>query len=562
MNATIRKRPRARMQFARVLAVLVLGVSATPTSAITTTLGDVVSIDYTLPSAHEHQLVGLTGSGEVIVSGGDPGATLPWMVLGLEAGAHGTLTVREGSVANRAAAYGRRVIPGSGPPPALYPPGSVWESSDPDAWVPEGGMSVGAAGHGRLTIIEGSSLNNGRFLGVGVSEGGHGTVAVQGLGSTLNIQGHLAYDAYDCPAECFADVAVPQHAQGAIWAGYQGGNGSITVSDGGRIAIAQQPGQPTTPLYGLGIYLGHGASATPGSGHGTLEVSGSDSTVAISGDNARLVVGVIDPSGSQPGHGAVAIRDGGVVTVEGGISTLEYTTVGGFIGTSGTLVVDGAGSRLYAGDTIGIGTNGTLFDFDPGNDIPGGSAQVQVSHGARLEAALGAFVGAGGELGGDGTIIGGLSVDGGTVMPGNSPGDLRVAGSATFSGSARIEIEIESASLFDRILATGLTRLLDAEIAFLFADGVDPYMLELLDLGAFFQRIGDETDNAPMPGQIGIDLFTGNLRFSGRAPGWDIAAIEFDAASGFEVTAAPVPLPPALPLLAAAFVMMGMRRRA
>ena len=51
----------------------------------------------------------------------------------------------------------------------------------------------------------------------------------------------------------------------------------------------------------------------------------------------------------------------------------------GGVGTAGTTVVDGAGSSLDGGDTIGVGTNASLFDADPGNDIAGGAGTLVFS---------------------------------------------------------------------------------------------------------------------------------------------------------------------------------------
>ncbi|MEQ8663086.1 MAG: hypothetical protein RLW62_19905 [Gammaproteobacteria bacterium] len=125
-------------------------------------------------------------------------------------------------------------------------------------------------------------------------------------------------------------------------------------------------------------------------------------------------------------------------------------------------------------------------------------------------------------------------------------------GGVTLLDGAVIEIEIDSATVFDRVLATRPFRLGGGEVRFSFAQGVDPVLLETFEPGTFFLRLDDADATAATPGVAGRDLFgLDTVGLSAVAPGYRIDSIAFDSVNGFAVVAAPVPLPPVTFLLAA-----------
>lgn len=505
--------------------------AALPAAATVNESGDVVFDTFGI------QRVGNAGTGSIDVFGRDPGADLPNIVLGSQPGADGTLTIRESSKAT--------ILP------------LIFHQDDPPREARENAIWVGFEGAGRLSVVEGSILDDVRALAIASRSGSTGTVLVDGPGTTVNMTGLLG-----SRSPALAGGQVPGSAQAYIGLGTSG-QGTMTVSNGAVVNLDPFPGQDPQPSS-LGISLG-GDFTGQGGGHGTLTVTGAASAINVNADNGFVVVGSLGgPEGNVPGSGEMHIIDGGSVALTGtGISTLESVGIGAFVGTVGTTVVDGAGSSLDGGDTIGVGTNASLFDADPGNDIAGGVGTLIVRNGGTAGSDFGVFVGADEMVAGDGTIIGGLTTSGGTIAPGNSPGVLTVIGNVNLTAGGTIQLEIASDTDFDQIHATGLFFLGGASIEFIFGEGVDPTILTLLDIGEFFQNVDFAGDPAPTPGELGTSLLgTDSLTFTGVSPGFDITAITFDAGTGFAVSAAPVPVPPAFALLLAPVAVLLERRRA
>jgi outer membrane autotransporter protein len=74
------------------------------------------------------------------------------------------------------------------------------------------------------------------------------------------------------------------------------------------------------------------------------------------------------------------------------------------------------------------------------------------------------------KLGGSGTV-GSVTINGGTLAPGNSIGTLNVAGNVDFSAGGVYEVEVDAAGNSDRIVATGTATLTNGSVQVLPAAG-------------------------------------------------------------------------------------------
>ncbi len=204
------------------------------------------------------------------------------------------------------------------------PTGGPITSTDPAFWTGGGDPAtdpntdgiVGVTSDGLLAISGGSVLNL-IHLDAGANSGATGTVNVMGAGSALNLGEHLHLGS--------ADVGT-------------GGNGVLNVTGGGVVNVTND------------IFLADAATNT-----GTVVVDGAGSVLETGDD---LFVG-------NTGTGSLTITNGGLVEVA------DLTKLGDDTGSSGSLLIDGAGSMLKT------------RDIDIGEDGPG---QATVSNGARLEA--------------------------------------------------------------------------------------------------------------------------------------------------------------------------------
>ena len=491
--------------------------------------------DASNPTVHGQVLFdGFSSTGAVQVTG-NVDTHLPTTYLGSSAGSSGSLVIADGAKV----AIGSVDYDNGGNP------------------VTDSAVVVGVSGSGDFKVLGGAKVDGARYVGIAALPGSVGTLTVDGAGSQLNLSGHIAHDIV---YPLYGGVG-PQDLQGAMVVG-AGGHGEANITDGGVVNITQVPGKPTTTAFGLGIAVGGGDVGDANGGTGVMNVSGAGSQGNITGENAHLWIGAAAADLSAGGEGTVNITHGGVVRLNGTASTFDFTAVGSLPGTRGTLLVDGVGSALVGGDVVAIAINATQTDGIEGNDIGAGSGAVTVRNGGRIESDFGVYVGEGGTLSGNGTVTGGLYGYGGSILPGNSPGDLTVIGNVALSHGADLWLEIAGPGVFDRILATGDFDLSGALVHFLFADGVDPQVLEGMNIGQFFPHLAFDGDANPAAGIVGETLLgLDSLRFVGVANGTNIRSITFDINNGFTVQTAPIPLPPTIVGFLSSCALLGWRNR-
>ncbi len=125
-----------------------------------------------------------------------------------------------------------------------------------------------------------------------------------------------------------------------------------------------------------------------------------------------------------------------------------YSAAGYFGNVIGTLQM-AATDRLTT--DVAIGNTGALF--------ANGSITGQVT------------VGAGGLLGGTGTVGGIMAQSGATVAPGNSIGTLSVAGNAAFAPGSTLQVEANASGQSDRLAVTGTATLQGGTVQVLAQNG-------------------------------------------------------------------------------------------
>lgn len=519
-------------------------------------------------------------SGDVSVTGGaavsldangagDP----PFMVIGRNPGGVGTATIAgagssitvnggpNGAVSNATVHIGREgtgtVNVGAGAALNLLDPNAASGSSS----VAGENVSVGMDGGVGTLNVDGGTVKidsaSGAFVFVG-REGGVGTMNVLNGGS-------IDLDDSDAAAGSDgANITVGRDADGGA-----GGTGTLNVI-GSSVDIDTVNGF-------AGVFVGREAGTT-----GTLSVSGAGASVSarsgvddsgltvgrdsgasgtvtvkdgaqlsLDGDRSRLTIGQLGGSSGQ-----MTIANGGQVTVDGATDGdvfvgAAFAAFGRPNGGSGSLSITGVGSTLTVLDNVIVGAPES---FGGGSS----SGTLTIANGGVLNADD-VFIGTGGVLNGDGgTINAGLTIDGGVIAPGASPGILTINGDLTIlDGILEIEVGGLAPGEFDVLNVTG--------------DLVAPTALsiQLTFLNGFLPEVGDEFlfldvdgDSSDLDALILNGLL--DIQLDGIPNGFEFGLnFENGELVAETTTTAPVPTPAAAPLLASAFALLAFvgRRR-
>jgi T5SS/PEP-CTERM-associated repeat protein len=411
------------------------------------------------------------------------------------------------------------------------------------------GIYPGWGGTGILRVQNGGSLTTG-FGNIGLYSGSIGTATIEGANSKWNIDLILYVGSEGNGTLRILNGSVVANQASSIigWAstgtatvdgsGSRWTNGSsLTIGDSGMGALDITNGGVVTSVNGLvGLQAGSNGSVT---------VDGAESDWDNSG---VLHIGSV-------GTGMVTVSDGGELRANSEI------LVNRFAAGNGTLFVTGNGSEAYTegelrvadegvgllrienGGTVANGTNAYLGRNAPTADgtaiITGagsswsifqslfvggaGKGTLTVADLGTVSAAGGVLVGPRGTIDGDGTIFGNVLVEG-VVAPGTSPGTLHVIGQQyAHNPGGKLQIELASATSFDRLDVSGHVAL----------DGA----LEVSLLGGYVPRGGASFDivdwvttsgafNAvnlpPLPAPLGWDTSqlytTGVVSVTGAAP--------------------------------------------
>ncbi|MEL7465407.1 MAG: Calx-beta domain-containing protein [Pseudomonadota bacterium] len=263
------------------------------------------------------------------------------------------------------------------------------------------GRGDGGGGGGVAYIYDGGVVNVGgtdASVLLGQDQGSSGEVTVSGAGSRLNVS---------------SDSGDPYYYGASVIVGRLG-EGRLTVENGGVVDI--DGGGDTAPSFILGEGSTSGVSA-----YGYALVSGAGSMITVEGENngaanQNATNGFISVGRNDGSIGFLRIEDGGVVVNASDFSTTE---VGGRAGSSGEVMVTGAGSRFIAGDILAISSAGPNSAYDLSD---GGAGRLTIVSGGEVEA--------------DQTLLGELGVL--DIIGGTLTSDLDTAGRINVGGDGTV----------------------------------------------------------------------------------------------------------------------------
>ncbi len=289
--------------------------------------------------------------------------------------------------------------------------------------------NVGYGGTGSLTINSGGAFEA-LFINVGRTNGAIGTMNVDGAASSTLLNGSGAF----------------------MTVGREGGSqGTANFTNGARINISD------TGTASVGFNIGRETGS-----NGTINVS-TGASINVTGPQARAFIG-------RGGTGVLNLTEGGKTTLTGtgsGGAVVDIgrnAATGGASTGNGTVNIDGTGSLLTVQSGAGaaiinVGTNGNTGKLDVRNGGKVVAQDVMVNTNGTL-------------TGGGGMISALVTVNGGILAPGNSPGTMTIDGDLAFnSGTLEIEIGELSSDFLD---ITGAASFLAGTFAFSFLDGFLP----------------------------------------------------------------------------------------
>ena len=366
---------------------------------------------------------------------------------------------------------------------------------------------------------------------------------------------------------------------------YQLSGGSLTASSivkdgvftftGGSLNLGSDLVIATGELLGDNVSIDSSKSLRVDGGNSINVASGSSlllnggsirtSTISNSGtftfESGNLAVNSLTVAGSGLLGNSVALSSGrvletGSVTVNNGS---ELTVISGSGNEVDSLLNNGTvsvtGGRLNVNDVTNNGAvniaSGASMSWRSGNNSAiAMNSFIQNNGATTIDGTLLATTVSieGGVLNGSGTIVGDVAVSsGGKINPGNSLGDLEIAGDLTLDANGRLMFEVGDDPsnigefMWDKIIAESYD-LTSGKVEFSLLDSVDVNIFTASFSLDDFIRIGDRSENFGYL-EYGLDLASlSNINF--RA--YDEAAAQWsnlilDSNGSFSISAVPVP---------------------
>ena len=377
----------------------------------------------------------ITGGGLVSISNTDTVTDNPYMSIGREPDATGSVTVsgvgsrleivQSGAIGDDASGGAFLGIGRSGQGAMTVTAGGVVDVIGEDAFVAiasaRAASGPGITAESHLAITAGGIVNvsggvdDGGWLSVGRTEFGRGRLDVDGAGSQLNLTGNVTNGV---ETGGFLDV------------GYDGIGGAY-ITNGGSVTIDGNDG--LFPGFIVGRGQGDGSTASKG----YLLVDGVGSSITVLGDNTSTLGGngFISVGRNANTEGVMVISNGGVVSNTGSVSAME---IAGNYGARGSVTVEGIGSALNSGSLLSVGS-----DFVGGVNLPdvGGLGFLEVIDGASLTAGA-IFIGENGTVDLTGSVTGDLTNHGIMEVGDDVVATLNLTGDFTLASLGVLSIDI------------------------------------------------------------------------------------------------------------------------
>lgn len=198
--------------------------------------------------------------------------------------------------------------------------------TQPSPWN-VGNLFIGMPNTGTVNVLAGGSVNVNNVLVVGRS--GTGNLNLSGGGQTKASSTVIGQLVNSTGIATVTGAGSTMTSTGSLVVG-NSGNGTLNVNAGGKAT-------------GGTVIIGNFAGST-----GAATVTGTGSSLSAGG---TLVVGA-------SGTGSLTIENGGSVTNAASPSATVQTTIGQQAGSTGSVVVSGAGSNFQAGDYVVVGDGG------------------------------------------------------------------------------------------------------------------------------------------------------------------------------------------------------------
>ena len=269
-------------------------------------------------------------------------------------------------------------------------------------------VTVGVSGEGTLRLVNGGYLYPsgsipGRPLYIGRYTGAIGSVTVDGPLSRLQVRvtGTLNVGESGSGTLTVLNGGVVESDYSFIGR-LAGSFGSATVSGGASPSNSKWDTYQDLVVGDSGegeLFIQQGGQVSNGNGNLGV-VAGSSGTVVVAGAGSTWTNGGVVAVGVS-GTGSLSITGGAVVTSTNGRIAREA-------GSKGTVTVDGPGSRWTASSVMTIGLPGT------------GAATLEVTNGGLVSVPGGITIGALGTVRGNGTIAASV-ISTGIVAPGRLP---------------------------------------------------------------------------------------------------------------------------------------------
>lgn len=318
-------------------------------------------------------IANITGNLDVANGGGDAtllinnGATVNTQAfyVGTNAGSIGTVNVAHGTL--NLAGWSEIGRHGGQATVNISGPSAVFDGSNDDLMIGH------ATGSGTVNVTAGGQFVHNWWINLG-RDGGNGTMLVDGAGSKVT-QTRRGDGNNDARFNIGGDPNGSQNNTGALTVS----NGGLVerTSDGGEVNVGRQPGSTgTLTIISGGRFTNVGANTFVGqnAGNGTVNIAsggqytsgfgennigdGGTGTVNISGAGSKFLASTRGDDNFHrvgrggTGNGSLNIQDGGEWHNNGWFTIAES-------GSTGNVLVDGAGSKLTTTNGLIVGWSGT-----------------------------------------------------------------------------------------------------------------------------------------------------------------------------------------------------------